>query len=289
MIIKKITSIAILIFLLAISNAWAARLYFDAPQRDYNVGDTIPVRVFIDTEGESINAIGLKINYPEDKIKLESVGNGNSIINFWVNILTGVVVGGYQGDAGLISQLNFKALTAGAAAVSLENESEVYLNDGQGTRAALKLDNPVALNIGEGLIIPQPLAPTDTDPPEDFTPVIAQSPDVFDNKYFLVFSTVDKGSGLDHYEVQETAGKEPSEANWKTATSPYLLSDQNLTSYIFVKAVDEAGNQRTVALRPKIEAPPSLIPWWYWLVGLLIILALVWLGFVIIRKRRSKE
>jgi len=90
---------------------------------------------------------------------------------------------------------------------------------------------------------------TDHQLPETFTPLVGQNADIFGGKYFVVFSTVDKDSGIDHCEVAESKSKNPREDSWVRAESPYLLTDQTLTSYIIVKAVDKAGNYRTETIR----------------------------------------
>jgi hypothetical protein len=76
----------------------------------------------------------------------------------------------------------------------------------------------------------------------------------------LVFSTQDKGSGIDYYEVKEESQfllfrLLPSK--WHRAESPYLLRDQSLSSRIYVKAVDRAGNKQFAELLPK-----RLIHWY---------------------------
>ena len=62
---------------------------------------------------------------------------------------------------------------------------------------------------------------------------------IFDGKYFLVFATQDKGSGIDHYEVSEDNG-----ASFIPAVSPYLLKNQSLDTKIIVKAFDKKGNEK---------------------------------------------
>ncbi len=91
---------------------------------------------------------------------------------------------------------------------------------------------------------------------------------VFDGQYFIIFDAQDKQTGIDHYEVLESEpgaesagesgrsdlirrfikGKTP---QWKVAQSPYLLEDQKLQSEVHVKAVDKAGNERTVKYFPE--------------------------------------
>ena len=118
-----------------------------------------------------------------------------------------------------------------------------------------------------------PTAKEDRDLPEEFAPQIAADPAIFEGKWFLVFSTQDKGSGVDHYEIQETRQAEMKNKKWVIGESPYLLKDQGLKSYIYVKAIDKSGNERIVMLPP--QKPLS----WYenyknWLI--------IILGFVIV-------
>ena len=73
---------------------------------------------------------------------------------------------------------------------------------------------------------------------------------MFGGRYYIVFSTTDKESGLDHYEIFENGV-------WKRITSPYLLKNQSLLGVgaIQVRAIDKAGNTRmgdySPALTPK--------------------------------------
>jgi hypothetical protein len=94
-------------------------------------------------------------------------------------------------------------------------------------------------------------------------PEITRDSSIFDNKWFLVFATQDKGSGIDHYEILETRSNIKAilinkkiflnyfKKQWKIGESPYMLNDQKLQSYIFVKAIDKAGNERIVKLKPQ--------------------------------------
>ena len=86
--------------------------------------------------------------------------------------------------------------------------------------------------------------------PELFTPVVASDPHIFNGAFFLVFSAVDKGSGVDHYEILETPTDPSSRVtpSWQAATSPYLLQDQSLSSNIYVRAVNHNGAYLVVEL-----------------------------------------
>jgi len=109
----------------------------------------------------------------------------------------------------------------------------------------------------------------DTIPPEPFSIEIYKEPLIFDGKYFLIFSAVDKQTGIDFYEAKE------GDNSWQKQKSPYLLEDQQLNSIINVKAVDKAGNERIVSLGPLNQ---SKQPSYYWIIALILI------GYIIIRK-----
>jgi hypothetical protein len=133
----------------------------------------------------------------------------------------------------------------------------------------------------------------DSTPPECFEPEIGREPTMFEGNNFLSFATIDKMSGIDHYEVMEAKmhsilykliQKEKTQ-EWKSVESPYLLEDQSLSSKILVKAVDKAGNIRVVE-----KIPPYGMTWED--VGALVILILVIGGVIwwfIIRKSKKAK
>jgi hypothetical protein len=129
----------------------------------------------------------------------------------------------------------------------LEN-SQVFLNDGKGTLTKLNLQNSkikILPTTGEGLNEWREKLLNDTTPPEPFEIQIQKEPNIFDGKYFIVFYTTDKETGVDYYMVKE------GEREWKIAKSPYLLENQNLDEEIKVKAVDRAGNETIATYYPE--------------------------------------
>jgi len=121
-------------------------------------------------------------------------------------------------------------------------------------------------------------AMVDSTVPEKFKSEIGQDPSVFGGKYFLSFSTTDKLSGIDHYEVKE------GNKDFKEVKSPYVLEDQNLRGKIIVKAIDKAGNEQISEIKPQIKPFP-----YYILILGLIILVIFWFIFRKIRKNQKKE
>jgi len=76
----------------------------------------------------------------------------------------------------------------------------------------------------------------DTTPPLPVEVVVSQDKTVYNGQYFLAFSTSDRTSGIDYYDVLE-GGK-----TYRNKQSPYLLKDQSLKKTITVRAFDKAGN-----------------------------------------------
>ena len=144
----------------------------------------------------------------------------------------------------------FKAKESGGGSVEI-HDSKVLLNDGQGTPASLSISS-FQLNINDvGRRYINDARSPDIDSPELFTPEISRDPNIFDGKWFLVFATQDKGSGIDHYKVCEKI-----KTTCVIAESPYVLQNQSLDRKIFVKAIDKNGNERIVML------PPKFAPWY---------------------------
>jgi len=286
----------ILIFAFCISQkVIAAELFFEARNQEFTQGEEFLVNVFLNTEGESINAVEGKIVFP-DIVELKEIRDGNSIINFWIERpkveqagiigFSGIIPGGYQETKGFVFSVVFRAKASGSGTIEIR-EAKVLLNDGKGTPANLSISN-FQFSISKEVLTTQPPVPEikDLEPPENFKPEIASDPTIFEGKWFLVFATQDKGSGIDHYEISETKRKtiRETDAKWTEVESPYLLKDQKLRSYIYVKAIDKAGNERVIMLSPRYPLK------WYekWEIWVIIIVAIVimYLILSIFRKRR---
>lgn len=268
-------SFAFLVF--NFSTAKAASLNLVSQNQEIGVGSKFQVDLMLDAESKNINAVEGKIVFPSNLLELRDINDGNSVVNLWVEnphekqgeiIFSGVIPGGFSGvlspyykgaKPGKVFSLIFVATNAGVGSIEI-NSAKVLLNDGTGTEAPLSISN---LNISvskSAPIIDIPSFGKDLDPPELFTPEISRDPNVFEGKWFLVFAAQDKGSGIDYYAIHESARKkEATRVNtkdWTVAESPYILKDQKLRSYIYVKAVDKAGNERFAVL------PPKFAPWY---------------------------
>lgn len=280
----------------------AVVLYLEPSNGNYQLGDTFLVEIKIDTE-ECINIVKANLSFPQDILDAIDFSQGESILTLWVKSPTidqskgeisfiGGIPGGYcgrlPGDPGvsnLLGKIIFKVLEIKEnqqAEVKFLDTSQVLLNDGFGTPAKLTTEGAVFNTLAEKLEIPkdewQEVIKNDLIHPEPFEIEIHQDPLIFEGKYFIVFSTTDKQTGIDHYEVKE--GKK----DWEEAESPYLLKDQSLKSIIKVKAIDKAGNKRIA------EYIPAMKPFPYWIIILILIgIGAIWLIIKRYTKRHQYE
>jgi len=248
-------------FLFSFSLVEAAELKLTSEIQEIGTNQQFQVDLVLDTENEEINAVEGKVIFPGDLLELKEIRDGNSIINFWIERpkteqagiigFSGIIPGGYVGKKGLIFSAIFQSKNEGEGIIEVR-EAKTLLNDGKGTEASLSNSN-FQLSILKQPSIPQIPIPEikDTDLPEDFKPEAARNLNIFEDRWFLVFATQDKGSGIDHYEVLENRKQKIENREWIKADSPYPLKDQELKSYIYVKAVDKAGNERIATLSPQ--------------------------------------
>lgn len=308
--------------------AYAAHLHLAPASVSENRLDTFYIPVRIDAQGECINAVDVAIAYDPTELSVRDISTGDSILTLWTSwptiekdadgrevgrvTFSGGTPGGYcgrvEGDPGRTDTLATlvisgvpQALQAGEATTTsliMEPISAVYRHDGSGEKASLTL-------LGADLILVQSTStPTDvwltdvradTIAPEFFEITLVRGPSTGHERHYIVFSTTDKQSGIDHYEVLETDPDRfgflswlPQAAYWARVESPYVLRDQHLRSKIMVKAVDKNGNERVAVYTP----PVSLIAELSRPVNIVLLLVVagialvVW--FIVARHRRNR-
>ncbi len=289
-------------FLFGISFASTAdAASFSVTPQELTLGQETTAILNIDTEGEEINAVEMRLKFSPDDFLIKDASDGNSIINLWVEksgfsnekgeiYFSGIIPGGFKGGNGQLLKIVLLPKKVGEKSFEIK-EAKVLLNDGIGTQTDIKISN-LQFNVRAAGIPAKTTTPSipakDTEPPEPFTPQIARDPNIFGGKYFLVFATQDKISGIAEYFIRESpqrqSAKQISAKDWIAVESPYLLRDQKLTSYIYVKAVDKARNERIEMLPPQ-----KVLPWYriyqnYLIYGIIAVMAffsyLIWRKFI---------
>jgi hypothetical protein len=283
----KIYTVSLLAtFLLSICapTAFSAEMYFDSSSHSFGVGDEFLVNLFIDTKNESINAIQGSLVVPSS-LDVKEIRVGDSRINFWIDkpvfkdgvvTFSGITPGGFSGEKLPILSVVFVGKNIGSGSLAVSNLI-VLKNDGNGTDTKSK-SSTFSFNISKDSVgtvkIP---AIIDRVFPEGFDISVSEDPNIFDGRHFLVFATQDKDSGINHYDIKEGwFGK------YTLANSPYLLHDQSLRSRLSVRAIDNAGNFRTVVLYPQ---PAVHLYELYAIFGILVLV----FGLVFFRKKDGQN
>lgn len=264
----------------------AADFQLTITQSSVETGQSFIVSFLLDSENDSVNVLEASLSYNSNQLQVQELRSGDSIISLWLKRpevtsagtikLSGAIPGGYNGSTGLIVSIVFKSLKVGQATIEI-NQASALLNDGKGTAAEVNLI-PLTLSITVASTPSEVAVPTvpliqDNTPPEFFEPELISMPDLSNGQWALIFAAKDKGSGVDYYQVQEATQQTPGDI-WQIVDSPYILQDQSLNSYIFVKAFDKYGNERLVVLAPSFSKP------WYknyqlWLIVIAIVIVIL--------------
>lgn len=164
--IKLISTVVLFALVLFISllffikTAQAASFSISPSSSAYTIGSTFDVSVIVDTQGQSVNAVQMNLLFPADKLQLVSPSAGQSIIGIYTSPpkfdnsngsvqIIGGIPNGIVTNNGLITKLTFRVTSVGSAALRFGGQSQILLNDGQGTNvlesshgATFKLELP---------------------------------------------------------------------------------------------------------------------------------------------------
>lgn len=157
---------AILLLLACGSKTFAATLKAEPEKPSINVGDTFTVKITLNTQGESVNAVDVHMSFPPDKLQVTSPSSGNSIIGIYTTPpkynnqtgtleIAGGVPSGINVNSGLIATITFRAKAPGSALIKFLDDSKVLLNDGKGTDALRDTTGGIV-----ALELPPPEGPT---------------------------------------------------------------------------------------------------------------------------------
>ncbi len=253
----------LIISLLIVTPVSAAQFYFGTNTTQLPLGYPSEVGVFLNTEGVSANAFEGEIVIP-DGVEVAEIRTANSIATIWIEqphyregviVFSGIIPGGFTGSQGYL--FSIIAISRNSNPVTFTSTNErVLLNDGEGTEAGIVHGSvtlgSTTVTSTDNVFIP----PYDAESPEIFTPMVTRDSHIFEGRYFAVFATEDKGSGIWGYEVAERRNwfgelKSYDQLMWEPAQSPYLLRDQTRKSTVYVKAIDYAGNERVITIPPR--------------------------------------
>jgi hypothetical protein len=107
------------------------------------VGSTFDVSIFLDTRGNSINAVELNLKFSPEKLSIVKPSGGKSFFSIWLapptysNIegtanFIGGITNGITTENGLVTTITFKAKAPGQAIVEVLSSSKILANDALG-------------------------------------------------------------------------------------------------------------------------------------------------------------
>ncbi len=145
--IFEILSLFVICFLgfvvFGFNEAEAASLYFSPSSGSYAVGQGFSVKVLVSSVDRKMNAAGADISFSPEALELISITKANSLIDIWGEApefsnstgrvsFEGLILDGYQGRAGEIVTLLFRAKSPGETVVRFSSGSVLAYN-GLGT------------------------------------------------------------------------------------------------------------------------------------------------------------
>ncbi len=257
---------------------FATSLQFEKSTLEVSVGMKVPVRLMLVQDGTAVNALEGSLTFDPEYLTPTSVLDGSSIISTWVKsvdlkdtkaqkgslLFSGIIPRGVV-TGGEVVTVVFTAHKEGGTHVA--GTGIAYKNDGKATPVILA---PVELPIlaKKDGVTSEAILPNDNVPPQITRLDIAQNEAMFEGAYFIVFAAKDAESGVDHFELLETStkipsGKENEAFSWKVVTSPALLMDQTLKSYVYLKVVDRNGNSSIKELETRADLSPQKVNSWF--------------------------
>lgn len=278
-------SMIIIMFVFGVDYTDAASFSLIGDKEKISTGESFQVDVLLDSENISINATGGSVIFDPNLFQVEKIMNGNSMVTFWVEPpaqnnatgaidFSGIIPGGIITQNGYLFSVIFSSKQSGASSIAVSSPV-VLKNDGSGSSLPVS-SNELEVTISDDKnSANQNYDIIDTLPPEQFTIIRTQDNALFDNEWFIVYSTQDKGSGISQYEVCELLLKK-----CKTTNSPYELQNQSNWYGIYVKAHDNNNNVQysfLVSKNVKIGLASAL------LLGILIITY----GYFFKKKRKT--
>lgn len=254
---------------------------------DLKVGDEVLLNISLDSQDVVYNALEGEILIP-DNLEIKNVVTGNSFVSVWLENPTnfkensirfsGITPSGYNSKEGNVFSLILKVVNKGEKNISFKDVL-VFKNDGLGSsvKPSINSINLKTRYIKEGED-PYIVSVKDTTPPEEFKVTLVRDLNIFEGKYALIFSTLDKGSGLKSYDVVE--GRDV----FKQVESPYLLKNQALNEKIYIKAIDFEGNETVSMFKPSGKICIGVSCYGY-IGSSVFVLVVIGLGFILWKKR----
>ncbi len=270
---------------------YALNLYVEKPSREVSVGDTVLLKIYVDTKDSEINVVEGAVRV-SNNVTIKSVNIGGSVFSLWLvyptikgNTIsfTGGTPSSVFGNR--IHVFNVEVIPKEEGQIVFETTSlSGNLADGSGSqvRGELIKSSPIKINEDNGVHVNdlEELLKDDKSAPESFKIEYGRDQTAYDGKAFLSFFSTDDLSGVSKYEIKE--GDLPVVSQTEGV---YVLSNQNFEGRVVVTAIDNAGNRRS----EEIDFGKGVSSPFIYIVGFLIFVVLVFLWTFFLRKKNEKN
>lgn len=288
---------AIIGFGFLVKPIFAASFSFGTPVK-VGLDQEFQVDFFLDTKTENINAVEGSVIFDSSIFSLKEIRDADSVITLWVKNpaqgnksggvdFAGIIPGGYnsQDQKGKIFSLILSATKEGVGEIKVGDNTTALISDGQGTKTETTF-TPTTIVAERGISAPPLPALIDTEKPEPLFAELIKNSSVDKHTWVAIFYTHDKKSGISHYEIAEQSGQQVSDytkLQWRSAQNPEVLLDQDRHSFVYIKAVDKAGNE-TVSILPPFSQQKPYQNIWFWCIIIILLFLLCLGGFLWKRK-----
>jgi hypothetical protein len=134
---------------------------------------TFEVPIVLDTKGERVEGVDVRITFDKDIVAIAQLSNGVSVIGAWTEppqydntkgmaSYVGLIPKGIKTDSGVIGVITFKALREGRAIITIQNNSWVIISDNLGRKENIdteKGEYQILEKLSEGIHIFSPTNP----------------------------------------------------------------------------------------------------------------------------------
>lgn len=273
-------------------SAFAAELYFGVGQADANGVHEVTLILKATTP---LNALEGTINVSPNT-DVGEISDAGSPVQFWIErphlspakdkiTFSGIIPGGFSGEAPL-----FRIYTADPPSLFVIDKSLTRMleNDGLGTADLVRVGAPKPLPEQFALIKNE----ADKNPPQPFEVKAALLPTEHGESPSLVWNARDDESGITRHEIAYApAHVDPNSPSlvWQSVTPPLSLSATQTDQFIYVKAIDRAGNVRIAEVSPEITKRGLVTPHSAFFFAILSIALASFFGvvlFVVLNKKK---
>ncbi|MEK7464458.1 MAG: cohesin domain-containing protein [Patescibacteria group bacterium] len=237
----------------------AASLSLSPSAGAFAVGSTLEVSLFLDTEGESVNALEASLIFPPDKLQLVSPTTGQSIIGIWTAQprfnnqtgridLQGGIPEGINLSRGLVTTLTFRVRSVGDAILKFLDNSKVLKNDGLGTDVLRQSSSAVYR-----LALPPPAGP-----------IVASETHVDQSTWYsnptVILRWANEGLGVGGYSyvLNNDPTGIPDDVSEGSKNSVVYRNTADGISYFHIKALREGAWGGTTHFAVKIDTTPPV-------------------------------